>query len=78
MIRDYSGNSISPKRKAQQLLADALAAIPATWRDNESQSYTDREAGLIDDQLKKLCDRIARVLGYEDLTSCSIACEIEQ
>lgn len=77
MLRDYCGHQTTPKRKAQQILADTIANTHATWRDGYPD-ITERQARLIEEQLAKLSTRIAKILGCKDLTTCAIdACAVE-
>jgi len=58
----------TPKRFAQFLLADAVAVVRGYWTEKETAEadLTEHEKALVDDQLKKLGDRIAKMLGYTE------------
>lgn len=59
----------TPKRLAQYILADAVAVARGYWTEKDIAGdieLTEREKALVDDQLKKLGDRIAKLLGYTE------------
>ena len=71
-IKDVSGERSTPKLKAAEILLDAVATSVGywaeTWRRNEGM--TTREEELVHEQMRKLGDRLARLLGYEGVPPC--------
>jgi hypothetical protein len=70
MIRDIHGKRTTPKRLAQWLIMDHLSLVQGYWREQYSgiitNDMTEREKLLVEEQLKKVSDRIARSFGYDE------------
>jgi len=68
MITDCKDKKITPKQKAQDLIMDQIAICRGYWCDDEYkiEGMTKKEIEKVDIQLKKLADRIAKKMGYEE------------
>lgn len=65
----WTDETVTPKRLAQELIMDAVAVARGYWGENSSVTFedmTERERTLVDEQLEKLGDRVARMMGFED------------
>ena len=63
MIRDLKGSKTTPKRFARELIKEALEELQKVWQVDGrglSRRMTDRELDLVEAQIEKLCDRIAK------------------
>lgn len=68
MIKDCHGNKVTPKQKAAEILEDYVSRAEEFWIESEEGyglRYTEKETQLISDQLRKYCDRIYKLLGYQ-------------
>jgi len=68
MIKDLRGDKVTPKQKAAEIIEDYLSNAEEYWVEKQEGyglQYTERETQLINDQLKKYCDRILKIIGYE-------------
>lgn len=68
MIKDLNGNKVTPKQKAAEILEDYISNAEEYWIERQESyglQYTEKETQLINDQLKKYCDRILKIIGYE-------------
>lgn len=66
MIKDNAGERQTPKQKAQDLIMDALATCQGYWVESQSENMTKKEIMLTNMQLKKLSDRVAKKMGYDE------------
>jgi hypothetical protein len=66
MIKDFDGNKITPKQQAQRILFDKINIAIGYWEEDSlwTDGMTDKEREATRDQVKKLADRLAKVLGY--------------
>ena len=67
MIRNSQDKKITPKELARELILNALSTARGYWteRDYIVEGMTDREIKLVNIQLQKEADRIAKKYGYE-------------
>ncbi len=66
MIKDNNNIfNLTPKRKAQDLIMDALATCQGYWTENQSEGMSEKEINKTNEQLKKLSDRLAKKMGYD-------------
>jgi hypothetical protein len=68
MIKNLNGEKVTPKQKAAEILEDYISRAEEFWVESENGyglKYSERETQLINDQLKKYCDRILKIIGYE-------------
>lgn len=63
MIRDYDGNRLTPKQKAQDLLMGAM--MNALYHLNDDPHLTDAEKEKVAEQMEKQKQRVEKLLGYE-------------
>jgi hypothetical protein len=61
MIKNKKGEKCSPKDLAKEVLVDAVLNIGSVEGD---EGRTEKEDALIDEQFKKLSQRVLKVLGY--------------
>ncbi len=68
MITGNTGEKLTPKQKANQILADAISATLSYWPEDGSttNSMTPTETEVVANQMKKQADRLAKMLGYEE------------
>lgn len=58
-----TGPRTTPKKKAAEFVLYALSELGESWRAfDTADSMTDREVGLVQDQLNKYHDRISKIL----------------
>ena len=63
MIKDFSGNKITPKQRAQE---EILSMIGKAWASVENDpDMTEREREQVLDQMSKQYARIEKLFGYE-------------
>ena len=67
MITGNADEKLTPKQKANEILADGISVALSYWLEDESivNEMTQREIELVASQLKKQSDRLVRKLGYE-------------
>ena len=73
-IKSVDGSKTTPKKLAAELIMDGISVTRGYWLENiDNYDYatgkkimTDREIRSVNDQLRKLGDRIARMLGYTE------------
>lgn len=68
MIEGNEGERQTPKEFAQFVLADGAMTAASYWTGSYAMQYekmTPREREQVQEQLIKLKDRVARLLGYE-------------
>lgn len=64
-IKGSDGERETPKQKAQFLIMDAIATKRGYWQESyETDGMTPKEIKAVDDQLRKLGDRVAKMCGY--------------
>lgn len=64
-IKGVDGERETPKQHAQFLIMDAIASKRGYWKEGYSvDDMTPKEIKAVDDQLKKLGDRVAKMCGY--------------
>jgi|TARA_Y100000310_G_scaffold340923_2_gene438363 hypothetical protein len=58
----------TPKKKAQDVILEKLALCMGYWEENSelTEGMTEREIELVNEQMKKECDRIAKKFGYNE------------
>ena len=72
MITDYDGNKMTPKIKAQELLAHKISTaasyiLEELERDQEYDGeMTAREIQLVAEHVRKQADRCCKLLGYSE------------
>lgn len=63
MITNFKGEKVTAKVCAQEILYDqAYRCIEGYWM--EDVDFTDKEKREVSDQIKKIFNRIAKLLGY--------------
>lgn len=66
MIKDYDGNKTTPKRKAEELLRDALVLKLEYWfEENEVKDMTEKEYKSVQEQMNKILPRLLKKLNYQ-------------
>lgn len=57
----------TPKLFAEKLIMDKLSDVSGYWQEySGSDDMTDKEIELVEDQLKKITKRIAKVIHYDN------------
>lgn len=68
MIKD-GNKKVTPKIKAQDLLMDAISVKLGYWTHENLNGLTDgmteREIKLVQEQMQKQADRIAKMFGFD-------------
>lgn len=65
----YDGEKRTAKQLAQELLADGVSRTRGYWNEQSGVDWdamTDAEKERVNDQLEKVGDRIARMLGFNE------------
>lgn len=69
MAITYDGEKRTAKQLAQELLADGVSITRGYWFERAGvdwEAMTDAEKERVNDQLQKVGDRIARMLGFNE------------
>lgn len=69
MAITYQGEKRTAKQLAQELLADGVSTTRGYWSERSGvdwEAMTEAERERVDDQLQKVGDRIARMLGFNE------------
>jgi hypothetical protein len=69
MITNQNGQKTTPKQVAQDMLMDAVGTTRGYWAEKHEEQHgamTPRERQLVDEQLQKQGDRIARMFGFDE------------
>lgn len=64
----FNDDKVTAKKLAQELLADGVALTRGYWGEKHGVNWegmTEREREQVDQQMEKLADRIARLLGFQ-------------
>ena len=68
-IEEYNGDLITPKQKAEELYFEVIRTELHYWDDSDSKTaeMTDREIEMVRKQMRKVADRLVKVLHYEPI-----------
>jgi hypothetical protein len=67
MITNNHNEKITARIKAQDIIMDKLSAVGYWVEDElETKGMTEREIKMVQEQIKKECDRIAKRFGFDE------------
>lgn len=68
MIKDLDGEKTTPKKLAQDIIMDQIAlaiGYGLEKYDSYEGDLTEREGKLVQEQIEKQANRVAKIFGYE-------------